>query len=408
MSQRSPVLIARKLIIRLAAKRSYVRTAVLSSFCLLFTYLSLSEPDIEWDIVPYVANATQYLYDQPIEELHQSIYRDMRESISADDFANLTGSPSRAVLSKDPEAFKQTIKFFYDARIVYTGILAGFIKIGVNPFFATYFISAICAILSILLLSRLIPIQLPMGLCFALPFIALSCGILNVSRLASPDALATLVTIVLYWLLIRNRLYMLLLLLPLIIFVRTDLILLAALFVAYLLLVSRVPRFLVAVSGLSTIAAYLILNYVIVDSDPWSSLIGYNFGEKPTHPAEYSFQITVSDYTSFIVQGLKSFSYNPMFFMFCALSITGVFLFSSRFFYNPARKPVSQQHLDLLFLHVSSVTYIGLHFLMFPVTWTRFFAAQYSLVTVVVIWATLSILAERNYSDRTEVDILNN
>ena len=62
--------------------------------------------------------------------------------------------------------------------------------------------------------------------------------------------------------------------------------------------------------------------------------------------------------------------------------------------------------MDLMFLLVSCVAYVAVHFLMFPVTWIRFFAAQYSLVTVVVLWATLAILAERNYSDRSEVNLL--
>ena len=390
----------------LAAKRARVHFGVLSVFLALFAYLSLSEPALNWDIFAYVANAKQYIGDQPVEELHRSIYQDIQKQISDIDFARLHNTSSRATIMLDPTAFEQTIEFFYDARIIYTGILAAFIKFGMDPFFASYFISTVCAMLSVLLLARLIPIAFPMGLCFALPFVTLGCGLLTVARLSSPDALAALMTIVLYWLLIRNRIFCVLLLLPTLVFVRTDLILLMPLFLGYFFLTKRMHIALIVLSGLATVAAYLTLNHVIVDGDPWSSLIGYNYGIKPTHPLDYTFDITISMYISYLVAGLKSFSYNPMFFVICSLAVTGIFLFASRFFYNPENRPVSQQHADLLFLLVSSVAYIGIHFLLFPVTWTRFFAAQYSIVAVVVLWATLSLLAERNYSSRVDVDLM--
>lgn len=390
----------------LAVYRSHLHKLILGLFAILFTYLSLSEPALNWDMLPYVANALQYIGDQPIEQLHQSIYQNLEAQVSAAEFATFTNTPSREVIAQDPEAFRQTIAFFYDARLVYTGILAGMIKLGVDPFFATYLISTICAILSVFLLANLIPKQLPIGLCFALPFIALACGILNVARLSTPDALATLVTIGLYWLLVRNRITWLLAAFPLIIFVRTDLILLMPLFLIYLWALSRAPRIQIVLSAVLTIAAYLTLNHFIVDGDPWSSLIGYNYGVKPTHPDTYSFHIAPSDYLSFVITGLKSFSYNPMFFMYCALSITGIFLFASRFFFGSDKQAASSLNFDLLFLLVSCVIYIVVHFLLFPVTWIRFFAAQYSLVAVIVLWATLSILAERNYSDRSNNDLL--
>jgi len=88
------------------------------------------------------------------------------------------------------------------------------------------------------------------------------------------------------------------------------------------------------------------------------------------------------------------------------LAVTGIVQFSSRFFFNHDDTKVSLQHADILFLLVSCAAFLGLHFMLFPVTWTRFFAAQYSLVAVVVVWTTLAILAERNYSTRESMDLL--
>jgi len=309
-------------------------------------------------------------------------------------------------LSQDPEAFRQTTAFFYDYRVVYTYINAAFIKLGFNPITVIYTLSVVYAVISALLLSRLIPVRAPLGMYFVLPFIALSCGLFTVARLATPDALATLTTITLYFLLLRNRVTLLLILLPLTIFIRTDLIILTGLFFAYFFFTNRISKLAVVASALATLGTYLILNYVIVEHDAWSSLIGYNFGDKPTRPADYVFDVTIAGYFSYIMKGLVSFSYNPIFFVFCMLAITGIVQFSSRFFFNRDDSKVSLQHADILFLLVSCIAFLGLHFMLFPVTWTRFFAAQYSLVAVVVIWTTLAILAERNYSTRESMDLL--
>lgn len=386
--------------------RNIIHAGIVSTFVLLFFYLSLSEPTLNWDMLAYVANALQYTTDLTVAQIQHTIFTNLSQTVSAEDFAAFTNSPSREVLATDPVAFGQTIKFFYDARIVYIGILAGLMKMGMDPFFASYFISTTCSVLSILLLAKLIPIRIPLGLCFALPFIVLACGLLNVARFSSPDALAALTTIFMYWLLIRDRVAILLVMLPLSVLVRTDLILLMPMFLSYLFLYKRFSRVIIVFSGLLTIATYLTLNHVIVDGDPWSSLIGYNYAIKPTHPAEYVFTVTLSNYFSYIITGIKSFSYNPLFFMFCALSITGIFMFGSRFFFNPNGQPISRQHRDLSFLILSCIAYVVIHFFMFPVTWIRFFTAQYSLVSVVVLWATLAILAERNYSDRVDVNLL--
>jgi len=364
--------------------RGLIRTVLTLPFIVLFGYLSLSEPTLNWDMIAYVANAIQYSGDSTPAEIQQFIFTQLPHSVPPEDLAKFTNTPNRLVLSTNPEAFNQTIHFFYDARVVYIGALALLMNLGMDPFFASYFIS----------------------MCFSIPFVALACGLLDVARFSSPDSLATFVIISMYWLLNRNYLFALLLLLPMSIFVRTDLVILMPMFLGYLYILNRYSRLLIVLSGLATLAAYIVLNQFIVNGDPWSSLIGYNFGNKPTHPADFSFTVTFGNYVTYLIDGIKSFSYNPLFFMFCALAVTGGFMFGSRFFFNPNNQPVSRQHLDLLFLLVSCVAYVGFHFLLFPVTWIRFFAAQYSLVTVVVLWATLSILAERNYSNREEVDLM--
>ena len=380
----------------LVTRRTIICIAFLSVFSLLFGLLALSAPFLEWDMLPYVANATANLTELSAKDIHELVYKQLQLAVPAEDYQRLTGSESRAALAINHEAFRQTSEFFYDARVVYIGLLSALMHLGMEPFFASYFISTVCIIMCIFLLANLLPGALPYGVCFSLPFIAFSCGLFELARFSTPDALAALVTVALYWSLMRKGWY-LLLLLPASVFIRTDLIILAAIFHAYLFLTERFPRILVLTSGLATIAAYLLLNNYIVDGDPWSSLIGYNFGDKPIYPLDYTFTVSFKNYVSYILDGLRTFSYEPRFFMFGFMVSSGLFMFSARFFYYPNER-LSASHQNMLFILVSSIVYIGAHFMLFPVSWIRFFAAQYALVVVSVLWAAMILLAQRNYN----------
>ena len=393
-----------RLRVLIAKRRRVLQLAFVACFSLVFGLFALSSPILEWDMLAYVGNATSYLTGLPFTDIHELVYVQLFESIPAEDYNRLLASDSRAIIAADPEAFRQTSQFFYDARIVYIGILSGLMHFGMDPFFATYFISTVCIIISIFLLASLLPTTLPYGVCFSIPFVACGFGFFDLARFSSPDALAALVTVYMYWLLLRNN-WFLLILLPASIFVRTDLIIMIVFFLAYLFATARFPRIWIMLSAIATLAAYIWLNNYIVDGDPWSSLIGYNFGDKPTHPETYTFVVTIANYFSYLLQGIMSFSYEPRFFVFGAMTIIGLFMFAARYIYHPSQR-VSVMHQDLFFLIGSSALYVGVHFLLFPVNWVRFYAAQYTIVAVVVFWAALMLMAQRNYSADADAEII--
>ncbi len=388
------------------SRRTLLAFVILGCFSLVFGALALAFPHYEWDLFAYLANATHMAGLTPPDGLHAHVYEVVRESVPVSVYEWLVGPDKRDVLLQDPEAFRQTVAFFYDTRVIYTAILAAALKLGIDPVFASYLIPALCAVASIFLLFRLIPdVTPPWSLLVALPFICFACGLMNVARLATPDSLATLTTIALYALLLRGQVSALLVLLPLSVLVRSDLLVLAGFFHLYFLVTQRASRSYVVISGITTVACYLILTKVIFEADAWSSLIGYNFGDKPTHPDTYVFDISFGSYLSYLNEGLLSLSYNPMFFVFCMMCVMGISFYSSRFVFGKVQTSITQRHADLLFLLVSSAGYVALHFLLFPVIWIRFFAAQYSMVAVVVIWTAMMIMAERNYSDREDMDL---
>jgi len=381
---------------------------LMATLIVTFAALAISSPNIEWDILPYLANATQQAFNiESIEQLHTDVYRTAQSSLQPAAFDKLVDSTMRIAWHQDHEEFHQMMHFFYDTRIVYIGILSLLLKTGLNPIASILYFSVACSIGSILILSRLVPVKVPLGLYFALPFIILSFGVLDVARLATPDAFATLTTISLYALLLRNKIGLLLILLPLVVFVRTDLILLVGLFLAYFFFLRNVSKLAAVLSGVATLGAYYLINAYLVDADPWSSLIGFNYAEEHAYRTGYVYDVTFYIYLDYIKRGVLSFSYNPIGIVFLGLAVTGITTYISQFFVGTSNYRTSQLHCDLLFLLISCVIYLFAHFLLFPVTWTRFFAAQYSLVAVVVVWTTLAILAERNYStDRNHHNLL--
>lgn len=390
----------------LFSRRKTIVLLLMLVFIAAFSLLTLTKPVYEWDLFAYLGNAIQVGQDLPLAELHKNVYSLVKDSVSPEVYSRLIGSPSRLVLSQDPEAYRQTIAFFYDARIVYNHLMSFLLKAGLNPVFSFYFFSTFCAVVSLLLLLKLIPVTAPIGVHFVMPFIALSFGLLAVARLATPDAFATLVTILLYFMLLRNRVVLLLLLIPFVVFIRSDLILLIGLFHCYLLLGHRVSKVLVIGSGIATIVAYFALNNIIVEGDPWSSVIGYNLGEKPTYVATYVFPITVNDYFGFLWSGLQQISYSPIVTVFFMLTICGIALLSAPFFSSPRSIRLTQLHADLLFLFFSSGIYFFLHFIFFPEIWVRFFAAQYSMTSLVVCWCTFSLLSSHHRAPNGGLDFL--
>ncbi len=372
----------------LSSQRNRWQPLILLLFVLIFIGLSLARPKLEWDMIAYVAIAKNIIAEQPIEQLQTEVYSELKAEVPAEDFARLTSTEnSRDIIASDPEAFHQHITFFYDTRVVYTWLIAGAIKLGIEPFFATSLISTLAAALAIVFLTYLLPIHVPYGLLFSILPIALANGLFLVARYSTPDALAALCTVFIYWCLLRHK-KILLLLLPFSILIRTDMIILAAIVCAYLLLINRHARILVIISGAATVLTYLLLSYVVFEHDLWSSVIGYNYDEKPSYAQDYSFDISIGAYLDALKIGILSFSYQPMFLVFLIMLINGAMLFASQIFrrVNSGEQKLQQ---DLLFVLISCAAYVGLHFLLFPEPWLRFFAAQYSIVMVVVVWANL-------------------
>lgn len=56
-------------------------------------------------------------------------------------------------------------------------------------------------------------------------------------------------------------------------------------------------------------------------------------------------------------------------------------------------------HTDILFTLLSSLIYVALHFLFFPVSWVRFYSAQFALAMSLVVYLSLHATHILNQQD---------
>jgi len=192
-------------------------------FCVAFALLSLQRPRLNWDMIGYVASARAH-ESCDFRLLQKEVYELLSRSVPKDNYTELTSGYFRQIRATGPESLRQHLPF-YQIRVVYVGMILALWKLGLNPFFASYFISAVCTALAIWVLAfmptgKRHPIYL-----FVVPAIALSTSFAAIASYSTPDALSVLAVFICYWLMFRRH-ALLLMALPICILVRTDLLLL--------------------------------------------------------------------------------------------------------------------------------------------------------------------------------------
>ena len=132
---------------------------------------------------------------------HEAVYAGVRSSIPEESYILLTqGDPFRAEVAASPEAFSQQLPF-YHTKPLYPLLVAGTMRLGVEPVAATLWVSrvgyiAIALVLYYWLLTYLSPVRSAVTavLFAALPFV------LDLARLSTPDSVSTaLVLLGLAW-----------------------------------------------------------------------------------------------------------------------------------------------------------------------------------------------------------------
>ena len=351
----------------------------LSLFSILFTFYFLPRPTMNWDVIAYVASAKAITEDDPVR-LHRDVYERLNQSVPEKTYHLLTTGKIGSVAVKDPESLWQHLPF-YQIRVIYTGTIFLLDQMGINPFFASHLISVLSIILAIWLLAYLWPNSKDWKYIILIPIIAGAANFPGLARLSTPDALAALTVILLFWLLYRKKI-IILAVIPLSILVRTDLIILAFLFYAYLFWHRDLKFKKLAISAIFTVIIYLSAN-AYFGNYGWCKLFHYSFIEKSNYPENYPHVTDISSYLYILISRIPSLLMDGYFPAFVVVTFLGLYIL-----YKVPKTQndfLSVRYSDVYFTLFASFLYVIFHFLLFPTIWFRFFSAQYGLNMIILV-----------------------
>jgi hypothetical protein len=355
------------------------RFLALSLFLLLATcaiIVSVYKPYYNWDIIGYIASAKSF-EQQDIELLHSFTYDQLRNSLSAEKYEELTqenGSGYRHSISTDPSAFKEQLPF-YQIRPVYTGMIYLLYKIGVNIVLATHLISGFAVVVAIAFLYLMSVSFLPKPFIYAIPPLAVIFGVLNLARYSTPDGLAFLAVIVSVYLYLKARFNLLLILLPIVVGIRTDFILFVIPLLFFIFALNKCNVWKTALSTFMSVAIYFGVG-AYWGYPGWSTTFYFTLIQILTHPISMPPKLTVKDYFHILfIQSRILILYNEVFILYMIIAAYSLFLIKI----NAKTKSVliTFKSSPSAVLAVVCLFFVVSHFLTFPVAWIRFFSAPY-------------------------------
>jgi hypothetical protein len=354
-----------------------VAPPLLFSFLAVLTLtVSIYMPAYNWDMVAYIAAAKSF-EETDVASLHSFTYSQLPGSVPEAQYASLVRGPFKRTMSKDASAFKEQLTS-YQIRPIYTGLIYFLYKMGMHIVFATHVISGIAAALTVALLYRLSVLCLNRPLIYAVPLLATIFGILQLARLSTPDALASLAVILSGYLYLSKRIGLLLTLLPLIVGIRGDFILFTVPFLCLIAVLDCQTRLKAAVSILVSLVMYIAIQSYWPNS-AWSRGILYFASDSSSpHPLSSASTASVQHYWKALAGGVLRLVSDKAFMFYVLIAAYSGFLITIQ-----ARKTSLLIALkdSTSVLAIVCCVFVVFHFLAFPVAYERFFCGSYLLGT---------------------------
>jgi len=141
-----------------------------------------------WDMIGYVASA--YRADGfRGEELRRKTYADLAAAVPAATYQLLTTDPYRSTVATDPKSLEQQLPF-YTIRPLFVQTVRGVGKLFDSYATSARIVSTLCCALMMLVIAQLL---MHWGVSIAmLPLVAITAGVVDLSRYITPDAMAGL------------------------------------------------------------------------------------------------------------------------------------------------------------------------------------------------------------------------
>jgi hypothetical protein len=337
-------------------------------------YLSIYEPFLNPDMVYYIAAAKSF-EERDLESLHSFTYNELRNSVPDAVYQDLTQAGGRHVRSTDPYAFKEIMPF-YQIRPVYTGLIYLFYKTGINIVFATHVISGIAVVVAVAFLYLMSVSFLVKPLIYAVPPLALIFNVLDLAKYSTPDALAFLAVILSAYLYLKKRIALLLILLPIMLGIRTDLILFTIPLLLFFVF-ERSTRWKAALLIFISVAIYHSIG-AYWENPGWSTIFYITLVLVPgvASPISMIPTLTASVYFYALFRGTSRLVFNESFILYILVAASSLYVIKN---HAKTTSVVIAFKSSSAVLAVVCLVFVVSHFLAFPVAWDRFFSAPYLL-----------------------------
>ena len=337
----------------------------------IFFALSVANPLYNWDMIGYVGAAKSMLRGAHASN-HEYTYSLLQKTVPDRVFEELTTGERKAVTYDDPESFTQHLGF-YRQRLMYVCLLAFVMFFNINPFVASHVISALCATMALWILGHMSQRPTSLGYLVAMAASLVS-GLYITARYSTPDAMAALVFVALCWATVKHM-KVALVLLPLSILVRFELP-----FGVYLFFFRDADRRAILASLAACIAVGVFVR-TGVSGHSWLTVVGYTFKEHSAFPSTAHFEMSLAEYMQFLGSGFSSLLRSPRLLIVLFVLLSGGIVAIRRKWTLSGDRAYLWRVALLLF---SALYYVLIHMIVFPQPSTRFFAAQYALILVLV------------------------
>lgn len=361
------------------------RCAVPLLFLLLGVHVlerSITSPAYNWDMIGYIAAAKSFELNN-IDSLHTFTYKQVQSVVTPEKYKSLTHDESnnyRYIISTDVSAFVEQLPF-YKIRPFYTGLIYIFYKLGINIVFSTHFISGLAVAIAIIFLYLLSTSVLKKQFIFTIPFFAIVFSVADLGSYSTPDGLSFLATIIVSYLFSKERFTTVLFLLPLILSIRTDLIIFTIPLLIVMFYLQKSIRWKIAMSIIFSLLFYICL-ITYWDHPGWTSIYYFSLIKQTTHPISEPQSVTLFQYLRILYYSIKSLLNYNIFMLYMLISVSSIFLFINQL---RNKSSIGVHRTNLYILSSICIIYVVVHFLILPLPWARFFTAPYLIGTIMLL-----------------------
>jgi hypothetical protein len=179
---------------------------------------------------------------------------------------------------------------------------------------------------------------------------------------------------------------------PIFVAVRTDLIIFNFISIALITFLYKNYRIRGFISLLLTIALYELINK-LSHNYGYFTIFSFTLIRIVNNPANINSAISISDYLRVLFHGLHGALKDAKFMSFASIMLIGLF---------PLKTLLTKdfsENKEIMVYFAISILYIFIHFILFPVMWSRFFVGFYTMGVVGILLLLSKIL--ENYKFNT-------